>query len=278
VNPRAVDYYVVLQVHPDAEHEIIEAAYRQLMRKYHPDVGGGDPAKATQLHERAKAINQAYAVLRDPMQRRIYDGMRRPAAASRTAPPPPPPPPPPPGPPVSTLESAWRSAGEREEEAQPTVQYVVRPWWWSALNAPMAAIASAYFLLPGPYEWEPASQREVVHALAIPPLGIASWLTITGRLDPWVGNSMVGVLSIWALLGVVALVAVGSALPRLALAGGATLLLLSGSLDASLRMASIPLWLAWGGLTLVSLLVAARAFIFGVLPTIGLCLLLTRFV
>jgi hypothetical protein len=93
-----------------------------------------------------------------------------------------------------------------------------------------------------------------------------------------VGNSMLGVLSIWALLGIVALVAVGSALPRLALAGGATLLLLSGSLDANLRMASIPLWLAWGGLSFVSLLVAARAFIFGVLPTIGLCWLLARFI
>src|SRR3712207_2531493 len=52
------DLYAVLQVHPDAEPEVIEAAYRQLMRKYHPDRAGADPQLAASLHERAKQINQ----------------------------------------------------------------------------------------------------------------------------------------------------------------------------------------------------------------------------
>ncbi|MCB0026884.1 MAG: DnaJ domain-containing protein, partial [Anaerolineales bacterium] len=30
------DYYRILQVHEEAEVEVIEAAYRRLMRKYHP--------------------------------------------------------------------------------------------------------------------------------------------------------------------------------------------------------------------------------------------------
>jgi curved DNA-binding protein CbpA len=63
-------------VHPDADREVVEAAYRQLMRKYLSDIAGGDTVRAAALHKRATAINQAHAVLRDPGQRRIYDGMR----------------------------------------------------------------------------------------------------------------------------------------------------------------------------------------------------------
>jgi DnaJ-class molecular chaperone len=51
----APDYYAVLQVHPDADREVIEAAYRQLMRKYHPDIAGGDTVRAAALHKRATA-------------------------------------------------------------------------------------------------------------------------------------------------------------------------------------------------------------------------------
>ena len=36
--PSEKDYYRILQVHPQAEPEVIDAAYRLLMRKYHPDV------------------------------------------------------------------------------------------------------------------------------------------------------------------------------------------------------------------------------------------------
>jgi hypothetical protein len=53
-------------VHPDADREVIEAAYRQLMRKYLSDIAGGDTVRAAALHKRATAINQAHAVLRDP--------------------------------------------------------------------------------------------------------------------------------------------------------------------------------------------------------------------
>jgi len=33
-----LDFYGILQVHPKAEKEIIDAAYRRLAFKYHPDV------------------------------------------------------------------------------------------------------------------------------------------------------------------------------------------------------------------------------------------------
>ncbi|MBI2975834.1 MAG: J domain-containing protein [Chloroflexi bacterium] len=79
------DYYKVLQVAPDAEAEVIQAVYRRLARKYHPDTGG-DKASA----EKMKLVNEAYAVLSDPASRTKYDRERdssgeRPAArASKT--------------------------------------------------------------------------------------------------------------------------------------------------------------------------------------------------
>ena len=61
-------HYEILNVAPDAELVVIEAAYRALMKKYHPDQGGGardGPA--------ASDINRAYGVLRDPERRAEYD-------------------------------------------------------------------------------------------------------------------------------------------------------------------------------------------------------------
>ena len=76
-----MDYYEVLGVSRNSEPEVIEAAYRALMKKYHPDRSGNsaDPGG------RAQSINEAYAVLRDGYRRRIYDKMHpayRPAAAA----------------------------------------------------------------------------------------------------------------------------------------------------------------------------------------------------
>jgi hypothetical protein len=65
------DYYAILQVDPRAEPEVIEAAYRRLSRKYHPDVSG-DPDAARRMRE----INEAYRVLGDSARRRAYDRRR----------------------------------------------------------------------------------------------------------------------------------------------------------------------------------------------------------
>ncbi|MBI4188332.1 MAG: DnaJ domain-containing protein [Chloroflexi bacterium] len=62
------DYYRILQVHPGAEKEVINAAYRQLASKYHPDV-----SRVSDAAERMKQINIAYEVLSDPAKRAEYD-------------------------------------------------------------------------------------------------------------------------------------------------------------------------------------------------------------
>ena len=65
------DYYAILGVSPTAEEVVIHAAYRALIRHYHPD-SNADP----EAHERAGAITAAYAVLRDPAKRAAYDAGR----------------------------------------------------------------------------------------------------------------------------------------------------------------------------------------------------------
>jgi len=65
------DHYRVLQVDPEAEPEIITAAYRVLARRLHPD------RDVTGVEEyRMSELNRAYAVLRNPAKRQQYDAER----------------------------------------------------------------------------------------------------------------------------------------------------------------------------------------------------------
>ncbi len=68
------DLYKILQVDPEAEPEVIQAAYRRLARKYHPDVA--DPSAAAQAAARMAEINEAWAVLGDTQRRTAYDADR----------------------------------------------------------------------------------------------------------------------------------------------------------------------------------------------------------
>ena len=62
------DHYAILGVTPASEDVVIRAAYHALMRRYHPDA---DPS--AEAAERSRAINEAYALLRDPEKRARYD-------------------------------------------------------------------------------------------------------------------------------------------------------------------------------------------------------------
>jgi hypothetical protein len=62
------DLYRILQVDPSADPEVIEAVYRRLARKYHPDVNPSADA-----NRQMQDINMAYEVLGDPEQRLEYD-------------------------------------------------------------------------------------------------------------------------------------------------------------------------------------------------------------
>jgi curved DNA-binding protein CbpA len=74
------DPYKILQVDPEAEIDVIRAAYRGLARKYHPDKITGAEAAA-----RMTAINAAWEILGDPVSRRRYDDERADRRGTRAA-------------------------------------------------------------------------------------------------------------------------------------------------------------------------------------------------
>jgi curved DNA-binding protein CbpA len=73
------DPYKILMVDPEADRDVIQAAYRQLARKYHPDRGLDLPADAA---GRMVEINAAWELLGDPERRADFDRER--AAAARS--------------------------------------------------------------------------------------------------------------------------------------------------------------------------------------------------
>ena len=63
------DYYEVLGVSKDADEATLKKAYRQVAKKYHPDMNPGD----AEAEKKFKEASEAYAVLSDPEKRRQYD-------------------------------------------------------------------------------------------------------------------------------------------------------------------------------------------------------------
>ena len=64
------DYYETLGISRNAEDAEIKKAYRNLARKFHPDV-----CKESGAEDKFKKINEAYSVLSDEQKKRQYDNM-----------------------------------------------------------------------------------------------------------------------------------------------------------------------------------------------------------
>ncbi len=100
-------HYWLLKVDVSADLSAITAAYRRLVRLYHPDTCAADDAT-----ERIVALNGAYTVLRNPKLRRAYDLSLGIAQAEPPAPTP-------------VLQRWWRS----------TRHWFCEPIWrWSPVN------------------------------------------------------------------------------------------------------------------------------------------------
>lgn len=65
------NYYEILEVDTKASPEVIEKAYKTLVKKYHPDLQSEeDNAK---YEEKMKEINEAYTILSDDYKKGVYD-------------------------------------------------------------------------------------------------------------------------------------------------------------------------------------------------------------
>lgn len=65
------NYYDILEVSKNASPEIIEKAYKTLVKKYHPDLQ--DNNLKAEYEEKIKLINEAFEVLSDSEKRKNYD-------------------------------------------------------------------------------------------------------------------------------------------------------------------------------------------------------------
>lgn len=65
------NYYDILEINKNASQEIIEKAYKILVKKYHPDLQEAN--LKNKYEEKIKEINEAYEILSDPEKRKNYD-------------------------------------------------------------------------------------------------------------------------------------------------------------------------------------------------------------
>lgn len=139
------NYYEILGVPRNATFAQIKRRYKQLVRKYHPDVATTDKATAHRLFIQ---IREAYEVLSDPSRRRAYDatlerqaaptGSQRPSGTSQS----------------SSTSSAYKSPSSRVAQHIRDAQWAfIQRRFQEAINQCKAAIeldgrnARAYAIL-----------------------------------------------------------------------------------------------------------------------------------
>jgi DnaJ-class molecular chaperone len=68
-SPDTINHWAVLGLEPGADASTLKRAFRQQARRWHPDLNGDDP----HAEEQFKAVNEAYAVLSDPVRREQWE-------------------------------------------------------------------------------------------------------------------------------------------------------------------------------------------------------------
>ena len=67
---KVAEWYRVLDLQPGAEMSQIKSSYRQLMRKYHPDMHAGNPTKQKAATELSMRVTTAYNSLVDHLDKK----------------------------------------------------------------------------------------------------------------------------------------------------------------------------------------------------------------
>lgn len=171
------DCYAILGVSPTAEDVVIGAAYRALMRHYHPDTNADPRAQA-----RAQEITAAYAILRNPVSRAEYDAGRKAANDFWEADDPPRRPPPLRSAAIASAALAallvgavWASQGDRPANA-------------SVAAAPPKSSSTKVDQNPAepPRELEPEERRleRLAPPVAPPPVDVEAGVALAPVMDP----------------------------------------------------------------------------------------------
>lgn len=132
-----VTHYDTLEISWQASPEVVRAAYRSLIQRFHPDRRPGDAQAAS----RAAAITAAYEVLSDPARRAAYD---RELAAVRLD-----------AAPVAARGGAAEAAAGGARSRASVQQQVRRPfatgtrWVWAVMVVPVVA-AAVWLATPKP--------------------------------------------------------------------------------------------------------------------------------
>ena len=66
-----INYYEILEVSEKASAEVIEKAYKALVKKYHPDLQPNE--NKHEAENKIKVINEAYEILSDTAKKESYD-------------------------------------------------------------------------------------------------------------------------------------------------------------------------------------------------------------
>lgn len=66
-----INYYEILEVSEKASAEVIEKAYKALVKKYHPDLQPNE--NKHEAENKIKVINEAYEILSDAAKKESYD-------------------------------------------------------------------------------------------------------------------------------------------------------------------------------------------------------------
>ena len=67
------DYYKILEVNENASKEVIEKAYKVLVKRYHPDIQNSNSGSNLKILD----VNEAYSVLSDDYLKEKYDRERQ---------------------------------------------------------------------------------------------------------------------------------------------------------------------------------------------------------
>ena len=71
-SPTSPDYWSVLGLSPGADGSSLKRAFRTQARRWHPDLNANDPRAEDQF----KLVNEAYAVLSDPLKRQLWEAAK----------------------------------------------------------------------------------------------------------------------------------------------------------------------------------------------------------